>query len=189
MTSDRKHFWMKVRLLAVARLLVASIVTASFLITVAPLGTASSAPDGMKDCCIGKPGHEAGACSSGLLASSGDPHHSVADDSEVASETSSALMAVSGGIHSQSSEASEPPQAESSRRNSINAVSRECRGECGTCSTSFSRQPRPREQSTLAYKARPHLLNSSLRLDTEFPSVNALKKTATQLRPRAPPLS
>lgn len=68
-TSDQKQSWMTVRLLAVARLLVASIVTVSFLITVAPLGTSSSAGAGTMDCCVGKPGHEAGSCATGLLES------------------------------------------------------------------------------------------------------------------------
>ena len=60
---------MKLRPLAVARLLVALIATASFLITVAPLGTASSAAAGAMDCCAGKPGHVPGSCATGLLAS------------------------------------------------------------------------------------------------------------------------
>jgi hypothetical protein len=67
--SIQKQCWMKVRPLAVARLLVASILTASFLITVAPLGTASSASAGPMDCCAGKPGHVPGSCATGLLAS------------------------------------------------------------------------------------------------------------------------
>ncbi len=61
---------MRVRLLAVARLLVASIVTASFLITVAPLGRGSSAATGTMDCCVGKPGYVPGSCATGLIASS-----------------------------------------------------------------------------------------------------------------------
>lgn len=57
------------RLLAVARLFVALIVTVSFLITVAPLGAASSATSGPMDCCAGKPGHVPGSCDTGLQAS------------------------------------------------------------------------------------------------------------------------
>lgn len=60
---------MTVRLLAVAQRLVALVLTASCLITVAPLGTSSSAAACTMDCCDGKPAHEAGSCATGLLES------------------------------------------------------------------------------------------------------------------------
>lgn len=175
---------MKVRPLAVAHLLVASTLTASCLLTVALLRTASSAQVGMKDCCIGKPGHEAGSCSSGLAST-----HDVADDdAEAVSETtSSSVMAVGGGAEGRSNKLLDSSQAEQSKRHSINVVTRECGGECGTCSTSLSRQPRPRQYSTLADNPRLHLLNCLLSVDLEFPGCNALRKTASQLRPRGPP--
>lgn len=73
MTSDLRQGWRQTRTALVADLLVASIVTASFLITVAPLGTASAAT-GTMDCCVGKPGHVPGSCATGLLASSKKSH-------------------------------------------------------------------------------------------------------------------
>jgi hypothetical protein len=50
-------------------MLVGTIIAGSFLIPVAPLGTASSAAAGMMDCCVGKPGRVPGSCATGLLAS------------------------------------------------------------------------------------------------------------------------
>jgi hypothetical protein len=182
---DPRHFWIRARTLLVARVLVAAIVAASFLITVAPLGAASSAETGTMACCVGKAGHEGGSCSSGLLASSIEPQPEASDD---AKETSAPILVVAGGgIHAQSSEesvASETPDTQHAR---VATISRNCTGECGTCSTSFTRQPRPREQSTLATRARPHLQTSSSLHDAEPPSFNALQKVTTQLRPRAPP--
>ncbi len=104
---------MKVRPLAVARLLVASIVTASFLITVAPLGTASSAATGTMDCCIGKPGHETGSCATGLPASSEKSHFespaSFDNDPAAPSAFSLAVVAEAGaGEHCHSPAAGTP---------------------------------------------------------------------------------
>ena len=78
--SDPKQVWMQTRAALVARVFLASIVAASFLITVAPLGAASSDESGLMDCCVGKAGHEGGSCSSGLLASSTEPQPEESDD-------------------------------------------------------------------------------------------------------------
>jgi hypothetical protein len=96
MTSDLKQGWTQTRTALVARLLVASIVTASFLITVAPLGTASSAATGTMDCCVGKPGHVPGSCSTGLLASSKKSHFEspTSFDNDPASPSASSLAIV-----------------------------------------------------------------------------------------------
>ena len=80
--SDPKQFWMQTRAALVARVLLAAIVAASFLITLAPLGAASSEAMGLMDCCVGKAGHEEGSCSSGVLASSTEPQPEVFDDAD-----------------------------------------------------------------------------------------------------------
>src|SRR5688572_4260575 len=120
--SDPKQFWMQTRAALVARVFLASIVAASFLITVAPLGAASSAEIGLMDCCVGKAGHEGGSCSSGLLASSTEPQPEESNDTEDSS--SSILVEAGGGIHAQSDEESiahETPEAE---HPSVAAISR-----------------------------------------------------------------
>ena len=55
---------------SVARAFLATIVALSFFTTVVSVGTASSAGLDTMACCIGKPGHESGTCSSGLLGAS-----------------------------------------------------------------------------------------------------------------------
>jgi hypothetical protein len=184
--SDPKQFWMQTRVALVARVFLASIVAASFLTTLAPLGAASSDEIGLMDCCVGKAGHEGGSCSSGLLASSTEPAPEESDDTEDSS--AAILVEAGGGIHAQSSEesvASETPHTQHAR---VAAISRNCTGECGACSTSFNRQPRPREHSTQATKARPHLQTSPQLRDAVDPLCIALQSVTTQLRPRAPPV-
>jgi hypothetical protein len=176
---------MKICLRGVARLLVASIVTVSFLITVAPLGTTPSAAAGTMECCVGKAGHEGGACSSGLLTSSTTPQSEASGD---AGETSGSILdSADGGIHAQSAEESGAPETTEAEHAKVAAISRNCAGECGTCSTSFNRQPRPREQSNLANKPKLQLPTSSRIRCAENLHVNTLQRVTTQLRPRAPP--
>jgi hypothetical protein len=183
--SDPKQFWIQTRAALVARVLLASIVAASFLITLAPLGSASSDETGLMACCAGKAGHEGGSCSSGLLASSTEPQSEESDDAE---ETSaSILVEAGGGIHAQSDEESVARETPETEHSSVAAISRNCAGECGACSTNFNRQPRPREQSALATKARPNLQASSQIRCAETLHVNTLQRVTTQLRPRAPP--
>ncbi len=170
-----------------ARFLVASIVAVSFLITAAPLGTASSDETGVMACCVGKAGHEGGSCSSGLLASATEPQLEEANDAE--EPNASILVEAGGGIHAQSSEESVTPEIPETEHARVAAASRNCAGECGACSTSFKRQPRPREHSALATKARLHLQTSSRLRDAVDPLCITLQSVTTQLRPRAPPLS
>lgn len=183
--SDPKQVWMQTRAALVARVFLASIVAASFLITVAPLGAASSDESGLMDCCVGKAGHEGGSCSSGLLASSTEPQPEESDDAEDSS--ASILVEAGGAIHAQSSEESVAPETPETQHSRVAAISRNCTGECGACSTSFHRQPRPREHSTLATKARPHLQTSSHLCDDVDSLCNTLQSVTAQLRPRAPP--
>ncbi len=113
MTSDQKQSWMTVRLLAVARFLVASIVAVSFLITVAPLGTSSSAAACTMDCCVGKPAHEAGSCATGLLESAKTSQPTVPSsfdrDPSSTSDSSTAVVAGAGaGEHCHDAAAGTP---------------------------------------------------------------------------------
>ena len=183
--SDPKHVWMQTRAALVARVFLASIVAASFLITLAPLGAASSDASGLMDCCVGKAGHEGGSCSSGLLASSTEPQPEESDDAEHSS--ASILVEAGGGIHAQSDEESVAPEVPHTQHARVAAIRRNCTGECGACSTNFNRQPRPREQSALATKARPNLQASSQIRCAETLHVNTLQTVTTQVRPRAPP--
>jgi hypothetical protein len=185
--SDPKQFWIQTRAALVARVFLASIVAASFLITLAPLGAASSDDSGLMACCVGKAGHEGGSCSSGLLAPSTEPQPEASDDAEEANDP--ILVEAGGGIHAQSAEESAAPEVPETEHARVAAISRNCSGECGACSTSFNRQPRPREHSTLATKARPRLQISSKLRDDVDPLCNALQSVTTQLRPRAPPPS
>ena len=184
--KSEKQFWVKVRLLAVARCFVASIVTLSFLIiTVAPLGTTPSFAAGTMECCAGKAGHEGGACRSGLLTSSTTPEPEPSGDDD---ETSGSILdSVDGGIHAQSAEESGAPETTEAEHAKVAAMSRNCTGECGTCSTNFNRQPRPREQSNLANKPKLQLPTLSRIRYAENLHVNTLQRVSTQLRPRAPP--
>ena len=188
MTSDQKQSWMTIMLLAVAQRLVALVLTASCLITIAPFTTAFSTATGTMACCTGKTDHDGGSCPSGLFGSS-NKHHEASSHSEGPTDS---VFEVSAGIHAQPSEPSSQAQAhdhvrQDAGRVTVASIARDCAGECGACSTSFNRQPRPREQSTLATKARPRLQTSSRLCDDVDSLCNTLQSVTTQLRPRAPP--
>lgn len=98
MKSDPKQFRTRLRAMLAARVFVAAIVALSFLITVAPLGTASSDAAGMMDCCVGKPGHESGSCATGLLesANTAQPASPGSHDRDPASPSDLSLTVVAG---------------------------------------------------------------------------------------------
>ncbi len=159
--SDSKQFSMQTRAALVARVLLASLVAASLLTTLASLSTVSSAETGVMACCVGKTGHEGGSCSSGILTSSAETQHETSDETEESNAL--VLVVADGGIHAQSDEELVAPGTPQIQYPQVADITRPCTGECATCSTSFNRQPRPREQSTLAVKARLHLQTSSQR--------------------------
>ena len=64
MSSGPKQHPIQSLAVSVARALLATIVALSFFTTVVSVGTASSAGSDTMACCIGKPGHESGSCSS-----------------------------------------------------------------------------------------------------------------------------
>ena len=196
----------------VSRALLAIVVALSFFTTVVSVGTASSAGAATMACCIGKPGHESGSCSTGLL----EPVRKPQLDPEVLcgqdpappptarslKGTDVEAEAVDGGhcslhapsagdVPSDSAKRSEPEatlaKSEKSNLPDIHILSSPCPGECGTCSVSYTRRPRPREQSTLSSPARPRLHLTRRDPLSDYPQINTRNAKWMQLRPRAPP--
>ena len=98
MKSYPRLFWISRRATPIARLLVAALVALSFLVTVVPLGASSSAAAGTMDCCVGKPGHEAGSCATGLLESAKTSQSAVPSsfDRDPSSTSDFSLVVVAG---------------------------------------------------------------------------------------------
>lgn len=205
------------RLLAVARLFVASIVTVSFLITVAPLGTASFAAGGPMDCCVGKPGHVPGSCETGLQASS-KKSQSASFDHHPASTSEFSLAVVAGvseGEHCHKPAAGTPTSTKTvlagpeviltiddveSGALTVEAIAVPANQSglpslhtvsqpCAEncCACSTSITRRPREQSTLSFAARPHTPSVRTPSSGDDSQMGPLNRKWLHLRPRAPP--
>lgn len=211
MSSGPKHNPIQTLTVAVARSLLAAIVALSFFTTVVSIGTAASPVGPGMACCIGKPGHESGSCRSGILepVSKLQPEPEVLCGQEPAPTATRSSKAVSvkpqaeegghcnlhaspaGDIISDSTRQSEPEATSDKSAEPgftvIHALSTPCSAECGTCSVSYTRRPRPREQSTLSSPARPRLHLTASILLSDFPQVKILDTKCVQLRPRAPP--
>jgi hypothetical protein len=211
MSSGPKQRPIRSLAVPVARALLATIVALSFFTTVVSLSAASSAGAGTMACCIGKPGHEAGSCNSGLLEPARKPQHEpeVLCGPETAPATARSSKAIDveaeaeeGGhcnLHSPSARdvtsnaaMQSGPEATSAKSEKpgfprIHTLSSPCSAECGTCSVSYTRRPRPREQTTLSSVARPHLHLTRRVLPGDFPPIKTLNTKWVQLRPRAPP--
>lgn len=129
-----------------------------------PLATAADANTRMA-CCMGKPGHEPGSCSSGLLEASNKPQ----PEPEIL--CGQKPVAATG----------------KSRPASILTLSSRCLAECGTCSVGYARRPRPREHSTFSFAARPHVPSIHRLVPFDDSQTRTLNPKGTQLRPRAPP--
>ncbi|MCM3902935.1 MAG: hypothetical protein ND866_14610 [Pyrinomonadaceae bacterium] len=196
----------------VVRALLVIVVASSFFTAVVSLGTASSAGAATMACCIGKSGHESGSCSTGLLqtARKPQPEPEVLCGQEPATTAKAVSIktidvqaeAKDGGhcslqtpsaddVTSDSAKQSEPEatsaKSEKPDLPDIHILSSPCPAECGICSVSYTRRPRPREQSTLASTARPRLHLTRRVLPSANPQINTLNAKWTQLRPRAPP--
>jgi hypothetical protein len=78
---------------------------------------------------------------------------------------------------------------EQSTTSSIHAISRTCPGECGMCSVSYTRRPRPREQSALSFAAQPRLPPVRPFSPGDNQQTSTLSAKCLQLQPRAPPAS
>jgi hypothetical protein len=70
---------------------------------------------------------------------------------------------------------------------SIHSVSNTCPNECGMCSVSYTRRPRPREQSTQSSIAAPRLPSVILVFTGDDQQVRLMNWKWSQLQPRAPP--
>jgi hypothetical protein len=193
----------------VSRALIAILIASSFFTTVVSFGAASSAGAATMACCIGKPGHESGSCSSGLLEPvKTQPEPEVLCGQEPAPPSTTAikiinvedeaadgghcnLHALSGDKPTDPAKQSEPEasstNSEKSNLPGIYALTSPCPAECGTCSVNYTRRPRPREQSTLSSPTRPCLHLTRRVLTSEDPQVTTLDTKWMQLRPRAPP--
>jgi hypothetical protein len=211
MSSDPRQHLIQALTVPLARSVLAIVLALSFLTTVVSFNTASSAATGTMACCIGKPGHETGSCKTGLVepARTPQPEPEILCGQEPAPPTAPPIdpidieaEAAGGGhcsLHPQSpgdvpsnSEKHAEPEAVSvkSRKTSplaIHALTTPCPAECGTCSVSYTRRPRPREHTTLSSSARPCLHLTRRVLTTDDPHVNTLNTKWMQLRPRAPP--
>lgn len=187
----------------VARAILASILALSFFTTIAPLGSASA---GLMACCIGKPGHESGSCSSGLLqpARKAQPEPELLCGQEPAPTTARSIKTIeaedgahcslharsAGDVPADSTKQTEPEatsvKSETPGFPRIHTVSSSCSAECAT-SMSYTRRPRQREQSTLSSPARPRLHLTRRALTTDYPQIKTQNTKWVQLRPRAPP--
>jgi hypothetical protein len=67
MNAGRNQQRAQSQAILVARAVLAATLALSFFTVLAPLGSASAGSSGLMACCIGKPGHESGSCSTGLL--------------------------------------------------------------------------------------------------------------------------
>jgi hypothetical protein len=209
MSSGPKHYSILSPAVSAVRALLVTILGLSFFATVVPLSIASSAEAGLMACCIGKPGHESGSCSSGLLQPTAEPQpepelssddsSSPGDDSNTAvgdteSEEgshcnlhASAAGDVTSDAARQSETATPSRKADEFSFVRIHALSTPCSSECGPCSVSYTRRPRPREQATNSSVARPHFHLTNSLPPSEYPPIKPLNMKWVQLRPRAPP--
>lgn len=210
MSSGPKQHPIQFLAVPVARTVLAGIVTLSFLATVVSLSTTSSAAPGAMACCIGKPGHESGSCSTGLLDTTREPQpeSEILCGQQPAQPIALSIKVIdfeaeaegghcnphtqsTGEVPSDSTKQSEPEATSAKSKKSglpgIQTLSSPCPAKCGTCSVSFTRRPRPREQSTLSSAARPRLHFTRRVIPSDYPQIKTLNTKWMQLRPRAPP--
>lgn len=85
---------------------------------------------------------------------------------------------------------SEPRSASNERTGlaNIHALSSPCPIECGTCSVSNTRRPRPREQTIVSSTARLYWPLAIRFSRSDFSQSITLNENWSQLQPRAPPL-
>lgn len=196
--------------LCFGRAVVASLALLSLLSIWLPLGRASAGNSGIKACCVGKAGHESGSCSTGLLeAAKVEPHISLAVERTAKKKPFANVKGGAGAAgncseHASSADTSEvevpssepalveaasEPRATSREVVSLNvhAVSNTCPNECGMCSISYTRRPRPREQSSLLSETQPPSTSLIRLIVGEQSLVRALDLKWAHSSPRAPP--
>ena len=190
------------RVMLIGRAVLAASLALSFLAVLVPLGRASGS--GLMACCVGKAGHESGSCSTGLIESGGQTQ---VPQAPLPKTRSGRFANVKGGVGSgehcshttandQSAVAEAPKTTEKSEStsasntsssSSIHSVTTTCPGECGTCSVSYTRRPRPREQSTQSSIGSPRLSSLIVIFISNNQQARFLDSKWSQLQPRAPP--
>jgi len=178
-----------------SRTLVATILAASFLTSVAPLVRSAAFHPCKMACCVGKQTHAEGSCSSGLVASRSKPRLRVegeifcglktARERHTASTVKAApIRQVDDSNHCTHAARPKGVANTDSYRSSVHALTAPCSPDCSACEASSARQPRP--QSTLSFTSKPGLT-------CEFSSItrsqiaSTLRAQYSQLQPRAPP--
>jgi len=210
MSSGPKQYQIQSLAIPTARALLAIILALSFFTTIVSIGTASSAGAGAMACCIGKPGHESGSCSTGLLKPARKPQpepevlcgqepapakvlSTKANDAKGVVEEGGhcSLHVSSAGSVTSASRQSEPEATSATSEKPgvpvIHTLSSPCPTDCGMCSVSYARRPRPREHSNLSSLARPRLHFTGPLPPSEYPRIKPLNTKLVQLQPRAPP--
>jgi hypothetical protein len=196
------------------RLFIAAMLVVSLLSAPIPFATASSVHFCTMECCAGKAPHEAGACNSGLMKSTrpvvhepevlcglhgGIAIHLTATRQvpweiiEAGAEDGEASHARScGGHHAESTDqraSSGTKRSKATGSLSIQApsIANPCSSDCGTCSGGYVRQPRPREQTTVAWGTRARPPSSSHFLRGFSGQTATLRGHYEQPPPRGPP--
>ena len=192
------------RSVSIGRPVLAAILALSFLTALLPLSV-SAGSTGLKACCIGKAGHESGSCSTGLIKSGAQTR---VPEVSPPKERSNLFAKVKGGagagdlchpsanIDSQTDVTEAENAAEQFESTStshagdslsIHSVRSTCPAECGACSVSYTRRPRPREQSTQSALVTPRLPSLILVFVRDDQQAHLLNWKYSQLQPRAPP--
>ena len=191
------------RAVLIGRAVLAAILALSFLAVLVPLTSASRS--GLMVCCIGKAGHESGSCSTGLIASGA--HTEVPEVSQPKAQSTRFANVKGGvgagehcGLHATANghaditraantteESKSTSASKTSGLSNIHSISSTCPAECGMCSVSYTRRPRPREQSTQSSIIGPNLPLLSLIFISDDEQARLLNPKWSQLQPRAPP--
>ncbi|HKY28308.1 MAG TPA: hypothetical protein VJM12_10210 [Pyrinomonadaceae bacterium] len=213
MKADRIQQGTRSWAMSIGRALMASVVLLSLLSVLLPLIRAS-ANSGLKACCVGKAGHESGSCSTGLLAAGKiDPQANLTAERTAKNKAFANVKGGAGGashcspesrVRSLESGVSGPrptmdhqttdsgPRSTSDSRlltrdSRLHAVSSTCPNECGMCSVSYTRRPRPREQSAQSSAVRPPSTALIGLIVSDHLAVREPNFKWSQSPPRAPP--
>lgn len=210
--SGPKQNPIQLRAMLVVRGLVATVVALSFVAAIAPFVSVSSGATGLMPCCIGKPGHEQGSCDSGLMMGTLSESQSKPATSSIKTVFAEAVgghcalheesPSDTSSVSSVSLEKSEPEKTGPTGKSepetilapteepelvTVGALSSRCSGECGTCSVSNTRLPRPREQTTLTLTTRSPLTSLLRYSPCDWQPTLALARGGLRLSPRGPP--
>lgn len=185
---------------SIARIILAAMLMIVMLAGAVPFSSLASSHECGMACCIGKPSHMAGSCSTALgdeeqaetpaesndeQAAHGDHamHHSGEHSQEVAS-TEHHDAAKSPSTHHSKSGAKESTQT---ARIASQAMTTPCSPECAAAASASTQVRRPRNPASLTIAARPRpptLLSFAGHFSTPLPKSAERRRLS---RPRAPP--